>query len=302
MIKKALAVFASLIIIAVCSSFTAVRPAPARSYVKKEADTLDIAEKIEEYLDIITADGEEFDSEKQFIEAHPDEFAGIVALGEEALPYLNKLAAQYYEAYNTDRYSRSIIAMAAAYEIDPGLYDRIYLSPDGNYMLNATVAEFFKAGDPFTGIIYDLSLVECGTGEVKASIKSSAYIDVEWSPDSRYAAVSDKLSVTDDDLFYGMTAVFDVQNENVKYMPYGKFLSALLGVLNRQLDICAYDIWFGDWVCEGCVEIDYRVITDSGRKAVTGRYIYDLVNEKIDKFDFSIVYLEEPRTADTETE
>ena len=61
----------------------------------------DIAALIDKNLDILTADRNISSSERDMIAAHPDEFAQIVALGEQALPYLDEIvkSSDYSEQF-----------------------------------------------------------------------------------------------------------------------------------------------------------------------------------------------------------
>ena len=115
---------------------------------------------IDSALDEILSTDECFVSERQYIDASPDAFLEITALGERALPYLESIAS------GTDEGFRPYIAMAAMYEISPELYDREFISPDGRYTLRAGVYSFYQTIVPYDNICYRLRLVDSTTGYI----------------------------------------------------------------------------------------------------------------------------------------
>jgi hypothetical protein len=121
--------------------------------------------------------------EHGLLDAHPDAFAEIVALGEAALPYLEGIGSGGL---------RRVIARAAIYAINPEPYDLISMSPDGKHTIKSTVLSFTAFGITYDGVIYDPALlIDNTTGEVIWRDEYSSYgYHVNWSPDSQYAAIT----------------------------------------------------------------------------------------------------------------
>ncbi len=170
-----------------------------------------VAEKtVNKNLDILISEIEGNKTEKDYIAEHPDAFEAIIALGEEALPYL-KAAAKETKSES----ERRKMAMAAAYAIKPELYDEVYHSPDGKYSLVLRVDSFFNSAwhkDQVTS--YDRAdIIDTSDGAILKSVELSESgfgvfenISVEWSSDSAsvtlerrnfYEIVTDVFAVTD---------------------------------------------------------------------------------------------------------
>ncbi len=60
-------------------------------------------------------------------------------------------------------YAQRFLAKYAAYTVKPELYDCHFPSLDGAFEILATMRSFFGLTDPFSGITYDLSLVDTQT-------------------------------------------------------------------------------------------------------------------------------------------
>ena len=189
--------------------------------VTKSMPKKSVINKIEYFLSVILEETEYDYTEQDYIDAHPEAFESIVALGEDALPYLTEIADQIETAKDCNAYTRSAVAWAIAHRIKPELYDSSYSSPDGKYTLTA-IAAFSRYVDV---LIYkepwlfytSMCVTDTETGAVAASMEGNFYdLTVKWSPDSRYAAAQE---MKDDERYPDEIMVFDIINQTVCSMP-----------------------------------------------------------------------------------
>lgn len=236
---------------------------------------------VNENLDILLGNYSEFDDEQNYITAHPEAFAAIVALGEDAISYLDNVSDGFvlYDS-SVDNYRR-IIAMAARYAIKPELYDLVYPSPDGRLELKLMPETFYTLWDPFGGIEYSVHITDLETGESITPLNTetvvSGDVHVEWSPDSRYVAVSRSHRHDFTDLL-----VFDIGNAARINLSDRTTLEALFG---RELVIydsetgIDYDrihCYFEEWG-EGSITVSVFLRSAVGGEVIFGRFEYDLV-------------------------
>lgn len=231
-------------------------------------------------LDIILSDFSEFGDEQKYISAHPEEFAAIVALGDDALPYLDSVANGFSPYDSSVENYRRVIAMAAKYAIKPELYDLAYQSPDGKFEIKLTPETFYTRWDPFGGIEYNVRITDLETGASLTPPDTQTVVScptVEWSPDSKYAAVSRSHRHDFTDLF-----VFDIGNAARINLSDRATLEALFG---RELVI--YDseagIYYDRLHCyldgwgEGSVAVSVFLRSANGGEVFFDRFAYDLV-------------------------
>ncbi len=250
----------------------------------------EIAEIVDANLAILVQENALYSSEKEYITARPEAFSAIVALGEDALPYLMELGQNIlpYD-YSVENYQR-ILAMYAAYTIRPEQYVLSYPSPDGKYALVWEVVTFVTAVDPFGGITYNVSALDTETGETataKAEFCKDWSASVHWSPDSRYAAVCVGYRHSYRDVY-----VFDIGRGECVHLPGEGELEAMLGK-----DLTYYDadtdeefscvhILFDEW---GTDTVTARIMLSSvvGGGVDIGGYTYDLAKREIISCDLS---------------
>ncbi len=241
---------------------------------------------IDSALDEILSTDECFVSERQYIEANPDAFLEITALGERALPYLESIAS------GTDEGFRPYIAMAAMYEISPELYDREYVSPDGRYTLRAEVYSFYQTIVPYDNICYRLRLVDNATGEVTAApYDSFVFADgidnnISWSPDSKYVSVTQSYRHS-----YTVTGLFDTSRAEYIQLPHAEQVEDIIG---KPLSLTAaggeYDrvhfrpIGWGD----DRIYIRVSLGNSDGDMVDVGWYSYDISDKNIDYIEHII--------------
>lgn len=262
-----------------------------------ENDTKDIAALIINNLDTIMIGYTKVDTEQQLIDAHPDEFAEIVALGDEALPYLEELLKYligYISSYRGEPYKsyRCLITMAAAYAIKPELYDLEYPSPDGKYILKASINNFAGAMDPFNGINYNVNIIESETGLVYITtdeIYNKVDMKIKWSPDSRYATISKGYRH-----YYCRTDIFDIENAKFIVLPDKKEIEDILGIKlsyydsEKNITFNYVHFYFGEWGTEDKIKIRIMLSSFYGGGVGDGWYIYDLRKGEIVDIKFEM--------------
>jgi len=263
----------------------------------------DIAALIDKNLDIIlTGETGEindtfFYKECEFIDAHPNEFAQIVALGEQALPYLDNIGKSFDCNSDWKTQYRCLMAMYAQYAIKPELYDLVFPSPDGKYAVKASVSSFFGLLDPFMGIDYcDVRIIDYAIGAVLLD-EDVTYnnIKVDWSPDSRYAAVSQGIQR------YGQRMyVFDIRNVTFITLPYDEIAATIRddlldeGVLKKTIYTdeliyyYSFRLYFDEWIAEDIKIGIELIISASNGGIISGWYSYDLIESKIVAIKFNI--------------
>ncbi|MCI8388170.1 MAG: hypothetical protein HFE63_06880 [Clostridiales bacterium] len=249
----------------------------------------DIGEIINKNLDILIDGSDSFNSEQQFIDAHPDEYNAIISLGEDALPYLAEISSTF-KAYDISvENNRGIMARAIEYAIMPELYDRVYTSPDGKYMIKAEVATFFGAvwGGGWTTQYGRFSVIDVSSDEVIVSVNEiddydyCTMFEVSWSPDGRYAAVE-----YSDGRFYTKTAVFDIAGADLILLPRDAEIKQLV---SAEYDIDHPDYYVLEWLDGGKVKIS--IYFRCGIVSETdGWYVYDLEARKIVDSEYTVIY------------
>ena len=241
---------------------------------------------IDSALDEILSTDECFVSERQYIDASPDAFLEITALGERALPYLESIASGVDEGY------RPYIAMAAMYKISPELYDREYVSPDGRYTLRAEVYSFYQTIVPYDNICYRLRLVDNATGEVVAApYDSFVFADgidnnIGWSPDSKYVSVTQSYRHS-----YTTTGLFDTVRAEYIQLPHAEQVEDIIGKpLSLSHDGGEYDRVHFRPTGWGDDRIYIRVSlgNSDGDMVDVGWYSYDINDKNIDYIEHII--------------
>lgn len=241
---------------------------------------------IDSALDEILSTDECFVSERQYIDASPDAFLEITALGERALPYLESIASGVDEGF------RPYIAMAAMYKISPELYDREYVSPDGRYTLRAEVYSFYQTIVPYDNICYRLRLVDNATGEVVAApYDSFVFADgidnnIGWSPDSKYVSVTQSYRHS-----YTTTGLFDTVRAEYIQLPHAEQVEDIIGKpLSLSHDGGEYDRVHFRPTGWGDDRIYIRVSlgNSDGDMVDVGWYSYDINDKNIDYIEHII--------------
>jgi hypothetical protein len=219
-----------------------------------------------------------------------------------ALPYLEQLSArdESEDEYIHSTHIRRVLSLYAMYVIKPDLYDLYFPSPDGRYTAKGNVYTFISAYN--RGIIYgDVQIIDSTADAVVWSMEIARFgLSVEWSQDSRYAAISYRIKESHTDLL-------DTQNMIIRIIPGIRELRSYADI---EYDAELYsalrggNISFLEWIDKDKVKMEFYW-QDSFRDAFTaeyeqdyhfsywysGWYIYDLSAESIIEieidYDFS---------------
>ncbi len=254
----------------------------------------DIPAYIDKQLAILLADTENKFNEAEFIEAEPEAFDAIVALGADAVPYLSEIAKTTptgYFWYNApERYPefyRGILAHMAINTIDPTHYRREFVSPDGRYAVRADAVTFATLTDPFMGYTYRLSMLDkqndtvCAEGGTTSTL-TDTYI---WSPDGNYAAFAETYR------YYGYyIRVFDAKSGIMHELPDFDAISSRFDAVTFDEPVfpllSAYPRFLTvDSFGEDTIRISITVGSEPRGEDVTlGYYDYDFKTQEITNF------------------
>ncbi len=240
---------------------------------------------INENLDILMSDSDGFYSEKEFIDAHPDAFENIIALADVALPYLNEIADENQYTYSEDTIKNCLIAKAAAYVIKPDIYDVMLPSPDEKYKIIATRAGFSMLANEYQEY-NDIRLLNCLTGLTEEILECSDIcvrnIDVEWSSDSQYAAISFGMTGYNRDII-----IVDVKNKKFHKLPTIDEIKHTVSdedpSVNNLESYYRYVIDIDDWLINDneIIQFVFALSDPNDSNAVIGYFTYDLIENKI---------------------
>ena len=237
-----------------------------------------IASLIDRNMEIIINGYDSLFYEPGAAEAFPVEFGQIVALGESAFPHLDKII----EDNNKNRHES--LAMYLKYSIKPELYELNFPSPDGKYAVKADVDSFFVQNLNRNGIRYINRRITPNSDDsalhVLKGVESN--IEVEWSPDSRYAAISHGHYH-----LYFYTDVYNTVNMEYIELPKKEELEKLLKyelVFNGDESGIIFDrsyFRFSEWVEKDKIKIYITLSSSIGGGFSIGWYTYDLAERKI---------------------
>ena len=260
-------------------SATDTEPPPVRD---ETADFIDAL--LDSMLDGIN-DAHEFAGKIGWTDSRPDEFNSIVALGEAALPYLEKITK------NTEfsNYFRSMTATFARHAIKPELFDIVFPSRDGKYEVRASISYFSIIGYSAGGDMYnDIRLIDLKNGEVMVSLdKGFVNIYAEWSPDGRYAAVSYSVGL------YGTiattTVVFDTLYGICIKLPGEKEVRSILcDKFDHREGFLFPHFYFKGWEKTDVIQIQVDMDYEWNVHAINGWYWYDLSKREIIDMGFEV--------------
>ena len=240
------------------------------------------------YFDIILdgidrLDFGSYENEAGLAEKYPSQTAELVNLGEAAFPVLDDIISESIIL------TRRAFAEYIKYKIKPELYDLDYPSPDNKYSIKASVHTFLYTGS--TAKIYgDINLVDNTENKVIAmSDISDVEINVNWSTDSKYAAVTSGFATQ----YYFKTDIFDLQNSKLIKLPSYKDIGEFTGTNSKYSDYNGVQFNFSEWLTDNKVKIDiYTIISGLSGGVGKGWYVYDLKTNKI--VDDHYVFTEQP--------
>ena len=225
-------------------------------------------------------------------------FDEIVALGKDALPFLELIADRSYAGISgyedpNGMYYQRKWAVHAIYEIKPEVYDLSFPSLDGRYTARIKVESFhsiFNYGPTFN----DIQIVENSVNEVIHATKMENnvnfygcfYTNLNWSADSRYAVIDCEGQRSGSVMAIDTYSKCDIHlpgaEEAVNHVFPGEDIYYFL-VVPR--------VWFyfENWETDETVKIKYYigVTENNGEKDFYGWYTYDLTKREIVEFEYS---------------
>ncbi len=220
-------------------------------------------------------------------------FNEIVALGEDALPYLLMLTDKSYEEiswFSNIEFEHRIWAVHAIYAIKPETYDLFFPSPDNKYTARVIVdsfRSFFNHGRSFN----DIYIIENSTNKIvyKTDMKNDFtvgvfYPDVSWSADNRFAVINccGRRS--------GNTMAIDMKSKYNIYLPGAKeMINHVFPGEDADDLLITPRTWISpeSWETEKIIKIEFIIMVIKDGKDFSGWYTYDLTQKKILKIEFS---------------
>ena len=195
----------------------------------------------------------------------------MVNLGEAAFSVLDDIIRK------TNVLTRRAFAEYIKYKIKPELHDLNFPSPDGLYSIKASVYTFLYTGS--TSKIYaDISLVD--NTENKVIAKSDMIddeVNVNWSTDSKYVAVTYGFASK----CYFKTDIFDAVNSKYIKLPSYENLSEFTGTNSKYSDYYSVQFNFSMWLPDNRVKIQISTIWTPSEESVEGWFIYNLKTNKV---------------------
>ena len=243
----------------------------------------EIFEIVDKNLDVIVNGGNIL-SEDDLLSAYPDEVAEIVSFGKNALGVLERIIELDHAYYENTMASipKGLVAKIIAYIIDPSLYDLSFEAPDGLIRLRFGV-------ETFTCIVYhgdmttaysQIDIISRGDNSVISafdtdrSYGSYTDINVNWSEDSAYAAVS-----FSNEVFYRFTDIIDTREPEVIALP--SIQDSILPATGVEVpydgvpDDVSYSV--DEWLQDSNVRIKYYIrYSDIVPFIREGKYLFDI--------------------------
>ncbi len=239
-----------------------------------EYDDGELQDIVDRSLDTLTKRSISSFTTEDCIAAHPEAFEAIVSLGKRAIPFLKKYT-------DTDGGHYCSMARAAAYAIDPSLYDLVFESPDKSASLKLSVRSFDEDSIFRPRINYGkLSLI---TDSVKIELGEfdCASADVSWSDSGNYAVltgISNNLYVSSDAL------LIDISNQKIIELPSLEIYNRILSDEPELRMILSFSVKSCDWSSENpTLGFELEVGAAFYPQVIHGKYTFDTkTNELID--------------------
>lgn len=235
---------------------------------------------IDTNIDILASKIDFDTDEHDIMAAYPAETYAILTLGESALPHLKDIASKFH-SYREDLDSyRAIMAMALSYKIKPELYELKFESPNGKYALMASVKSFTDMFVPFEwGSYCNVRIVDTESGATVITADDDyadyyANIEVNWSDDSHYAAMSEGHQR------YGTRmTLFDLKKNEFVVLPYLEIKDEVL----PEGSYYSYHLKFKSLDANSKrITVYFTIlINNAAETSVEGEYIYDIGEKKI---------------------
>ncbi len=198
-------------------------------------------------------------------------------LGSSAIPYLQEVIHENTASSFTDIDDHRLLAKAAAYVIDPTLYDTVFPSPDGKYAVRSLISTVNEAAGIPNDRIFHLIVQETGDILAVSTICCDDF-SVSWSPDNRYAEITGQQH-----RYASIVTVFDIPGQRVVPMPDLEILETIEDAFGHPFDLYSLHITFNEWGIHDEITCSVKIMTGAASNArwIDGSYIYDLSQNKI---------------------
>lgn len=220
------------------------------------------------------------------------EFNQIVALGEDALPYLEIIADRSNENVNwfpKIEFEHRLWAVHAIYAINPEVYDLSFLSPDGKYtarLIVNSLSSFYNHGISFN----DVHIVENSTNKIiyTTEMNNSYHLGGLFFPEANWSADSKFVIIDCCGRRSGTVMAIDIIAKNYICLPAAdEAINRVYPGEDAESLISVPRLWFNfeSWETEEIVKIDFTVsVINKEDEGFSGWYTFDLVKETIKEF------------------
>ena len=161
------------------------------------------------------------------------------------------------------------------------IYENLSTSPDGNYILKASVYSFWLW--KYTGIQYDyLSIVDANIGSIIALTKEETcnFHKINWSSDSQYA-----VSLWGDGKYLIEAIVMDIPDKTISNMSEN-----IHNIIKETYDDSVlferYHDSFVEWISNEQGKFSFSMNKNNG--FISGWYIYDFTKDEIVDYEYEI--------------
>ncbi len=211
-----------------------------------------VKEKVESLLDGMDAD--KYESDHACVYAHPDEYAELLALGREAVPYL-KLIGNDRQKYGE---IKAGVAELAYSEIAPGAFTNTVCSPDWKLEIKTHISSFSLSTTGST--VYDrFDIVDRESGDVIMTVdRVLEDVSEYWSPDGRFIAITGSGSGDASAFFIDLDE--KKATDTITTSEMAEAVRKELGEVNMWRTFISFSEWLGD----GKVGLEFRSIPEKG--------------------------------------
>ena len=174
----------------------------------------------------------------------------------------------------------------------PSYFDGVFLSPDGKYAIKISVANYASTGvpDSHTDATYELLLIDAADGSVITASGDEYVMEaalVNWSPDSKYAAieVNNWNTSTNIVLFDTTTGLCHKLYDEEVLETFAKREFAYTDPTGTVWDNvhCRFDEWGID-----SVKIELSLSTNIGGRLPFGSYVYEIPTKSAQMLEYDL--------------
>jgi len=229
-------------------------------------------------------------------EINSELFDEIVALGEKALPFLERITNWTDEEiswYPGLEFEHRLLAVHAIYAIKPEKYDILSLSPNGEYTAQVAVASFamfYNHGQNFNIV----QIVKNATGEIVCEADMTNVVGyggiydaaISWSADNKFAVIECS------GRRWGSAIAINVQTKDCARLPgEEEMIAYVFPGENYGSLISVPRFWFevDSWENKSVVKISYILGEITNNREFSGWYTYDLNQGKILEIDYCFI-------------